>query len=304
MDLLEKSGLMIEPQEGLDPQQVLQAAEVAETLGFGYIFRSDHLLPTSGRRGLATPECWTTLAAIAVKTNRIRFGPLVSPIGFRSPALLAKMVSTVHSLSNGRLQLGLGAGWYGDEYLAHGFAFPDFRNRKEQLREAAIIFDSLVKTGKVDFKGKYFSANFELPGPITDLYRIIGGKAPSILNIAGQFADEINIFAPSEAEFERLKPFLKPNLQVSQMGPFFIAKDREELKMKISRRMKLVGSSLAYEEYLARLKARNAFIGTHTDFADQLAERIRWGIRKFYFQTLEPEDSRSLEMLSEVLKSV
>jgi Luciferase-like monooxygenase len=127
-------GVMLEPQLGMGADQVVKTAELAEGLGFGYFFRSDHLLPTDGRRGVDSPECWTTLGAVAARTTKVKFGPLVTPLGFRNPALLAKMASTLHSYSRGRLQLAVGAGWYEPEYRAHGYPFPPFRERLAQLR--------------------------------------------------------------------------------------------------------------------------------------------------------------------------
>src|SRR5215472_15751261 len=116
---------MLEPQLGMSMDQLVGAAKTAEDLGFGYLFRSDHILPTNDSHGIDSPECWTSLGAVAVATKRIKFGPMVTPIGFRNPALLAKMACTLHSYSQGRLQMAVGAGWYEAEYLAHGFPFPD-----------------------------------------------------------------------------------------------------------------------------------------------------------------------------------
>ena len=127
---------MLEPQLGMGVSELLEMARTTERLGFGYLFRSDHLADTGGRRGRESSECWVTLAAVAARTKSIRFGPLVSPMGFRNPAVLASMAWTLHSLSPGRLRLGVGAGWYEKEYLSYGIPFPPFNVRDEQLGEA------------------------------------------------------------------------------------------------------------------------------------------------------------------------
>lgn len=303
MNLLERCGLMLEPQEGLVAEGVVKAARLAEKLGFGYIFRSDHLLPTSGRRGIPSAECWTTLGAIAISTDRVRFGPLVSPIGFRNPALLARMASTVNSLSKGRLQLGIGVGWYEDEYKAYGFPFPNFPKRREQFLEGVRIIHSLVRDGRVDFAGKWFSAHVETQLDIRGMHTIIGGKAPSIVRAASVYADEWNLFAPEKEEFLKLKQNLRSQIEVSQMGPFFIAETAEQLQEKIKRRMRSMGSTLTYDEYYKRLKSRNAIVGIPSEVVNQLNERIEWGINKFYMQTLEPQDEGSVTLLAETLKS-
>ena len=147
---------MLEPQLGMQVGEILEWAEYAEKAGFGYILRSDHLMPTGGRTGedSPSPECWVTLGAVAASTKRVAFGPLVTPVGFRNPALLARMACTLHSFSEGRLVLGFGAGWFRDEYLANGYEFPPFRVRFEQLLEALKIVRPLTEGRRADFQGK------------------------------------------------------------------------------------------------------------------------------------------------------
>src|SRR5208337_4022111 len=119
-------GLMLEPQEGMKVHEIIDWAKYAERRGYGYILRSDHLLPIEGRKNQDSPEAWITLGVLAAETKKIKFGPLVTPIGFRNPALLARMACNVHDYSHGRLVLGVGAGWYKDEYHANGYQFPKY----------------------------------------------------------------------------------------------------------------------------------------------------------------------------------
>ncbi len=295
---------MLEPQEGLASQDVVKAAKMAERMGFGYILRSDHLLPTSGRRGIDSPECWTTLGAIAASTTTIKFGPLVSPIGFRNPALLARMASTVHSLSSGRLQLGLGMGWYEDEYRAFGFEFPGFKTRKEQFLEGLKVIYALTREGRVEFSGKHFSAKISFSRQQTKIPLVIGGKSISLVKSASPFADEWNLLAPSKEELFRIKQNLSSGTIISQMGPFIIGKDQSELRRKVISRMNALSIQSTPEEYLKRLKSRNAVIGTHKQFAEQVSDRISWGIEKFYFKTMEPLDEESMALLADTLKGI
>jgi alkanesulfonate monooxygenase SsuD/methylene tetrahydromethanopterin reductase-like flavin-dependent oxidoreductase (luciferase family) len=304
LTLLEKCGIMLEPQEGLASQDVVKAAKMAERLGFGYVLRSDHLLPTSGRRGIDSPECWTTLGAIAVSTSNIKFGPLVSPIGFRNPALLARMALTIHSLSSGRLQLGLGMGWYEDEYRAFGFEFPGFKIRKEQLLEGLKIIHGLTREGYVEFNGKHFYAKAKINSQLANIPLVIGGKSISLVKSASSFADEWNLLAPSKEELFNIKQNLSSGKLISQMGPFIIGEDESEIRRKVVSRMNALSIQSTPEEYLKRLESRNAIIGTPEQFAEKLSDRITWGIEKFYFQTMEPLDEETIALLASTLKEM
>ena len=113
-------GIMIEGQEGLTWERWLRLAQAAEELGYESLCRSDHLTGLSGQSRRPSLETWTSLTALATRTRRIRFGPLVSPLTFYHPALLAKMAATLDVVSNGRMILGLGGGWYGGCGANHG----------------------------------------------------------------------------------------------------------------------------------------------------------------------------------------
>ncbi|MDA4122714.1 MAG: LLM class flavin-dependent oxidoreductase [Thaumarchaeota archaeon] len=173
MASLKDFGLQFEPQGGMSAQALLDWCRYAEKNGYGYAFRSDHLLPIPD--GVAdSGECWTSLGAIAVSTKTLKFGPMVSPVSYRNPALLAKMARTVNILSKGRLMFGLGAGWYEREYLDYGYEFPPFSVRLDQFDEALKIIVPMTNGEKVHFKGKYFSADVQAL-PKTKTHILIGG---------------------------------------------------------------------------------------------------------------------------------
>jgi alkanesulfonate monooxygenase SsuD/methylene tetrahydromethanopterin reductase-like flavin-dependent oxidoreductase (luciferase family) len=302
-------GMMLEPQLGMSMDQVIGAAMQAEELGFGYFFRSDHLLPTNDRRGVDSPECWTSLGAVAASTSRIKFGPLVSPIGFRNPALLAKMACTLHSFSRGRLQLAVGAGWYEAEYRAHGFLFPDFRIRLAQFREALDIITVLVNTGRVDYDGKYFTAHTDcLPRPAGHMHLTIGGRAKSVIRLAGRLADEWNFVMMSKDEMQGLYPVLRDaargrSVEVTEMGPFMIAKTKEKLEEYARLQISKLGMTVSPGELFARLKGRDAPCGTVDEVVRQLAAKRESGVQRVYFQTLVPENNAMTELLVDTLKA-
>jgi alkanesulfonate monooxygenase SsuD/methylene tetrahydromethanopterin reductase-like flavin-dependent oxidoreductase (luciferase family) len=298
-------GIMLEPQLGMSMEQLVGSAKLAEELGFGYIFRSDHILPTDDRRGIDSPECWTSLGVVAASTNKIKFGPLVSPIGFRNPALLAKMACTLHSYSRGRLQLAIGAGWYEPEYKAHGFPFPNFRERVAQFSEALEIINDLVEAGRADFDGKYFSAHTDChPRPVGHLQMIVGARTKPLVRLAAKKADEWNFFhLPSDLSVE-LRRVLESSrgerkVEVSEMGPFLIGRSNSELEANARLHASKMGQSVSPQEVLKRLAARGAPCGTVEEFQDKVREINDSGVNKIYFQTLAPENRSMLELLAD-----
>jgi len=139
--------IFTEPQQGASYDTLLAVARRAETLGFGAFFRSDHFLKMSDGSGLPGPtDAWITLAGLARDTSTIRLGTLVSPVTFRSPGLLAISVAQVDHMSGGRVELGLGAGWFEQEHTAYAFDFPPLGRRFDMLTDQLAIIDGLWST--------------------------------------------------------------------------------------------------------------------------------------------------------------
>ena len=299
---------MVEPQLGMSMDELVGAAKKAEELGFGYFFRSDHILPTDERRGIDSPECWTSLGVLAASTSRIKFGPLVSPIGFRNPALLAKMACTIHSVSHGRLQLGVGAGWYEAEYKAHGFPFPDFRTRVGEFSEALEIISAMVTEGRVAYEGSYFSAHTDcLPRPVGHMHMIIGGRTKAVVKLAAKFADEWNTFRSSSSDLAGLKNLLAKSsggrtIDVTEMGPYLIAESETKLEEYAALQASVLGQTISPRDVIARLKSRGAPCGTVQEFVDQLRSITDMGFKRMYFQTFVPQNTAMIELLADTLK--
>jgi len=305
---IKNCGIMIEPQEGVHVNEILDVAKRVEQNGYGYIFRSDHLRPIISSKNQDSPECWVSLGAIAAHTKKIKFGPMVSPIGFRNPAVLARMARTVDSISPGRLQLGVGAGWYGDEYLEHGIEFPSVKIRKAQFHEALRIIRPLTQEGRVNFDGKFFSAHLDrLPKPEQKIHMIIGGRAPSIIRETMKYADEWN-FVPKEGfEFEGFAKELaasKRHIDVSQMGPFIIAEDKRSLRTSIRSVMRKQGVSKDEEVFSRELLKKGWIVGTPGEFAEQVNLLRERGVDKIYFQTFSTKDWELIEPLAGALGNV
>src|SRR3989337_579216 len=135
--------LMIEPQQGLSYDEQLAVARTAEDGGFEALLRSDHYASFPGEGGLPTTDAWTVIAGLARETSRIRIGALVSPVTFRVPGALAKVVATADEMSGGRVEVGLGAGWNELEHAELGIPFPPLRERFDRLEEALAIVHGL-----------------------------------------------------------------------------------------------------------------------------------------------------------------
>lgn len=171
-------------------------ASHAEELGFGSIWLNDHLMSTS--RGGTAPcfECWTTLSSLASVTKHIRLGTMVTCSPYRNPALIAKMAATLDNISDGRLELGLGAGWYELEFMAYGFPYVPFQERARMLNESVCIIKQMLTQDKVTFKGKYYETSGAIcePKPAQTPHPPIwiGGSGRRTLKVAAEYADGCN----------------------------------------------------------------------------------------------------------------
>lgn len=205
--------VFIEPQEGASYGDQLRIARHAEELGFDGFFRSDHFLAVDPGDGLPGPtDAWTTLTAIADRTSRIRLGTLVTPATFRLPGPLAITVAQADQVSGGRIELGLGAGWYEAEHRAYGIPFPPAAERFDRLAEQLEIVTGLWRTppGKrFGFTGTYYrlADSPALPKPVQSGGPpvIVGGTGPRRTPaLAARYAAEFNVPFASVEETGRM----------------------------------------------------------------------------------------------------
>ena len=210
--------IFTEPQEGASYDTLLRVAKAAEDLGFDAFFRSDHYLKTGDESGLPGPtDAWATLAGLARETSRVRLGTLVSPATFRYPGPLAITVAQVDQMSGGRVELGLGAGWFAAEHEAYGIPFPALAERFARYEEQLEVITGLWDTpdgGTFSYQGRYFTLadSPALPKPVQRPRPpvIVGGTgATRIPRLAARFADEYNVpFAGTDdtaAAFRRVR---------------------------------------------------------------------------------------------------
>ena len=194
--------IFTEPQQGADYETLLRVAKATEDLGFDAFFRSDHYLKMGNVSGLPGPtDAWITLAGLAIQTERIRLGTLMSPATFRYPGPLAISVAQVDHMSGGRVEFGFGAGWFDAEHAAYAIPFPDLGERFDRYEEQLAIITGLWATPEGEqfsFGGKYYTVTdspalpkpAQRPGPPV----LIGGAgAKRTPRLAARYADEFNV---------------------------------------------------------------------------------------------------------------
>lgn len=201
--------LMTEPQQGLSYDENLALAQTAEEAGFESFFRSDHYTSFPGESVLPTTDAWAVMAGIARETSRITLGVLVSPVGFRSPGNLAKVVTTVAEMSRGRVEVGLGAGWNQGEHVRHGLYYPPTRERFDMLEEQlAIVHGLWTEPDGWSYEGHHWQVRDSLfrPKPMAPPGRrhpniIVGGAGRTrMASLVARYADEINISSASPSK--------------------------------------------------------------------------------------------------------
>jgi alkanesulfonate monooxygenase SsuD/methylene tetrahydromethanopterin reductase-like flavin-dependent oxidoreductase (luciferase family) len=304
---LDDFGLQFEPQKGMSSRELTDWCRYAERKGYGYAFRSDHFLPIP--IGVAdSAECWTSLGAIAASTQTLRFGPMVTPTSYRNPALLAKMARTINILSGGRLVFGLGAGWYGTEYLAYGYEFPDVPTRLEQFEEALRIIVPMATGEPVSFRGKYYRAEVEAL-PRTKTYFLIGGKHRRVIEAAAKYADEWNIYGSTIGKVRRCRGVLNSassgrDVKVSNTAEVIIADNKRSLIEYVGNWLKEGGVSADPETEVENLKKGGTFCGTPAEIVAQINERKDLGVDRFYLEVSDMRTETMADLLTETLKGI
>jgi F420-dependent oxidoreductase-like protein len=304
--------IFTEPQQGADYATLRRVAQATERLGFDAFFRSDHYLSIGGS-GLPGPtDAWATLAALAVETSRIRLGTLVSPVTFRLPGPLAVTVAQVDQMSGGRVELGLGTGWFDAEHAAYGIPFPPLAERFGMLGEQLAIITGLWQTPeqqKFSFRGAHYQVT-DSPGLPKPAQRprppvVIGGAGTRRTpRLAAAYADEFNLgfrsVPDSAAAFGRVRAACAAagrdaaSLRYSVAHTVCCGRDTAELE----RRAAAIGRPLA------DLRA-DAVAGTPAEVIDRIGQFGEVGADGVYLQVLDLDDIDHLELIAaEVLPQV
>ncbi|WP_328677638.1 LLM class F420-dependent oxidoreductase [Streptomyces sp. NBC_00343] len=295
--------IFTEPQQGATYDTLLAVAKATEDLGFDAFFRSDHYLAMGSGDGLPGPtDAWITLAGLARETKRIRLGTLMTAGTFRLPGVLAIQVAQVDQMSGGRVELGLGAGWFEQEHTAYGIPFP--KEKFARLEEQLAIVTGLWATGPgdtFDFHGTHYDLTDSpaLPKPAqARIPVLIGGHGASRTpRLTAQFADEFNMpFASiedSERQFGRVRAAAEAvgrkadDLTYSNALVVCVGKDDQE----VARRAAVIGREVD------ELK-ENGLAGTPSEVVDKIGRYAGIGAERIYLQVLDLADLDHLELIS------
>jgi len=293
--------IMIEGQDGLTWPRWQNIAAAVEDLGFAGLYRSDHFTNRDSP-DKDSLECWTSLTWLASHTKRIEFGPLVSPVSFRAPALTARMAASVDDLSCGRLTLGLGAGWQEREHRLFGLDLLDMKSRFVRFHEGLEVITRLLRNDQpVSFEGSYFQLRDAslLPRPQRPggLPVLVGGNGEKrTLRLAARYADEWNAVFQTPAGFKHLSAKLdewledegrKPEaVRRSMMTGIRFAQSRAELETKL------------HGHSTDELRGRGTIVGVGQEIRSQLAELEQAGVQRLMLQWLDLDDLDGLEALS------
>ncbi|MEE1799292.1 MULTISPECIES: LLM class F420-dependent oxidoreductase [unclassified Streptomyces] len=300
--------IFTEPQQGASYDTLLTVAKATEDLGFDAFFRSDHYLRMGSVDGLPGPtDAWITLAGLARETKRIRLGTLMTAGTFRLPGVLAIQVAQVDQMSGGRVELGLGAGWFEEEHKAYGIPFP--KEKFARLEEQLAIVTGLWATeaGQTfSYDGTYYQLTDSpaLPKPAQRKVPVlIGGHgATRTPRLTAQYADEFNIpFASvedTERQFGRVRDAAEKagraadDLVYSNALVVCVGKDDTE----VARRAAALGREV--EE----LKA-NGLAGSPAEVVDKIGRYAAVGSSRIYLQVMDLDDLDHLELISSQVQS-
>ncbi|MEV7443533.1 LLM class F420-dependent oxidoreductase [Streptomyces sp. NPDC091204] len=295
--------IFTEPQQGASYDTLLTVAKATEDLGFDAFFRSDHYLKMGSADGLPGPtDAWITLAGLARETKRIRLGTLMTAGTFRLPGVLAIQVAQVDQMSGGRVELGLGAGWFEEEHKAYGIPFP--ADRMSRLEEQLAIVTGMwaTETGTTfDFAGRHYQVENSpaLPKPAqAKVPVLIGGHgARRTPRLAARYASEFNMpfasVADSERQFGRVREAAeeagrKPeDLVYSNALVVCVGKDDAE----VARRAAAIGRDVD------ELKA-NGLAGSPAEVVEKIGAYGAAGASRVYLQLLDLDDLDHLELIS------
>ena len=292
-------------------------ATIADNLNFDSIYAYDHLIPhykDDMEKNIF--ECFTLLSALAVITEKVKIGQIVVCSSYRNPSLLAKMLSTLDIISNGRVELGIGAGWYEQEYLAYGYDFSSNITRIMQLDESIKIIKAMWIEKYASFQGKYYKIKDAIcnPKPIQKPHPLImvGGSGEKyLLKVVAKHADRYNLFFGSPDEMKRkisiLKEYCntigknyKKDIQYSVVLPCIIRESEDEVNKVLIQNKRKDKSVEQYIQYLVN----GITIGTPEKILQGISKYLDIGVRHFVLHFIGLNDSSLRLFDSNVIRMI
>jgi F420-dependent oxidoreductase-like protein len=285
-------------------QTALEIAELIEELGYDSIWVYDHFHNVPRPAHEAVFECWTTIAALSQATSRVRLGQMVGCNSYRQPSVLAKMTSTVDVISGGRLDWGIGAGWYENEYKGYGFDFPAPKDRIGMLREAVEIVRSMWTEPETTYDGRYYQLSRAHcdPKPLQQPHPPIwigGGGEQLTLRVVARHADVAN-FGGKPHEWKHKAEVLKGHCKD-------VGRDYDEIRKTISGEVMVreteaeidaLGSKSLWGEPLESWKAGN-LVGTPEQVAEKVQAYVDLGCTGFVPWCSDYPDTETLRLFAE-----
>ena len=310
--------LMTEPQQGLGYAEVLAIARTAEDAGFEAYFRSDHYASFPGAAGLPTTDAWATMAGLARETTRIALGTLVSPVTFRLPGNLAKVVATVAEMSGGRIELGVGAGWHEGEHRQLGLPFPSTRQRFDMLEEELAILHGLwTEPDGWSFDGRTWQVRDALfrprpqsPPGMRHPNLVVGGDGgPRMARLVARYADEFNLVSASAAKavaaYERVRAACLEigrdpgEVVYSAMTGVLVGEDEADVRRRAEELVRVVGSGQDADGWLAERRDRWV-LGTSDQARQRVAQLEEAGVQRVMLQDFLPRDLEMVRLLGRI----
>jgi len=310
--------LNVEGQEGVSWQQWLDLARIAEDHGFAALYRSDHYLSEDAGSGRDALDAWGTICGLAATTSRIRLGTLVSPVTFRHPSVLAKLAVTADHISDGRIDVGIGAGWYPDEHHAYGFELPALPVRLEMLEEQLEIITSSWAAGPFTFHGRHYRLenNDARPKPVRSRPRLVlgGSGAPRSLDLAARWADEYNLAAGTADEIRQHKKRLQEactrsnrdpaTMRLSLLTGFVCGTDPADLEERAGRICRFLGLEQSSRATALETLPEAWLVGTPHEIDGQLASLESLGLDTIMLWPPLHDDLESIGMLGQAIAAV
>ncbi len=304
-------GLMVEGQNGLTWERWIHIVQLAERLGFPSLFRSDHYFIGRQQNSL---EAYLSFAVAARESSRIRFGPLVTPVTFRSPVEVARMGAQVDLLSGGRFVMGLGAGWNEAEHKAYGIPFPPVKERFDRLEEAIGVIRALWTESPASHSGRFYQLDGAemLPKPAAGRPPLLigGGGEKRTLKLVAKYAAEWNSVNLSPEAYAHKVEVLAGHcaavgrdpktVKRSMMAFALVAPDAERLDRATERLMGIFGApaGMSTADFRKAAKARGQIVGATDEVVETLGKLAELGLQEVQFQHFNFDDDGVPEYLA------
>lgn len=301
--------LSIETQEGMSYADTLAMTRAGEEAGFHAALLAEHYYPSSGIKERMSADAWVFLGGLARETTRIRLGSLVSPVTFRHPSVLAKMVATLDHMTNGRAELGIGAGWLESEHVAYGFPFPEAARRVDLMEEQLQVVAGLWSRDPFSFSGEHYhlqDCHFT-PKPVQRPRPpiLVGGRPTSVrlVRLAAQYGDEFVIALATPAQCREVRARLDESCEK-------VRRDPATLGLAVFCGLCVAGTEREADELRARLLAesrphmRNTelwVMGTPEPAAEQVRQFAAAGVGRLMYSAENDLHRAMVPVLGEVL---